>query len=343
MANSHLFATVKAYSKKGKLLSKNDLQTFAESRDLEELITRIRNTNYSQAMEGLDKTPNSEQIEYALQSHLADIHYSIAKTSDSKVLDAYFMKFIIRNLKLILKGRVLQKSQQEIESRVNLHAEELIRQRDVVVKALVAKDLEETVSSLSDTIFGKDVAKAAALYQENNNIQIFDTYFDKTIISHLATSLRNSADRDMTRLVGIDIDFYNLLSILRGKFWELDTTQIQDLIISQTSRVSKDLLGRMINSNSVKEAFDELSASSYKGIIPETENEIDAISAFERSMDLLAYKEASASFTRMFSLGTSIGITKLTNYEIRNISAIGFAVEHGIPTETTMAKIIVNE
>ena len=82
-------------------------------------------------------------IESALRSKLADIHYSIAKTSgNSGVLDAYYMKFIISNLKLILKGKVLGKSQEEIETHVNLHAEELIKQRDVVIKALVAKDFE---------------------------------------------------------------------------------------------------------------------------------------------------------------------------------------------------------
>ena len=74
-------------------------------------------------------------IESALRGHLADVHYSIAKTAgDSDILDAYYMKFIISNLKQILKGKVLGKSQEEIETHINLQAEELIKQRDIIVK-----------------------------------------------------------------------------------------------------------------------------------------------------------------------------------------------------------------
>lgn len=45
--SSKVFASVKTYSKKGRLLQKSDFQTLAESRDLDELITRIKNTIYN--------------------------------------------------------------------------------------------------------------------------------------------------------------------------------------------------------------------------------------------------------------------------------------------------------
>ena len=152
-----VFSAVKSYSKKGKLLPESEFQTLAESRDLDELMTRIKNTSYAEAVSDVSKPYTSEKIEMALRSHLADIHYSISKSGEgSKVLEAFYLKFIITNLKLILKGRVLGKTQEEIEPRLNLHAEELIKQRDIVLKALVAKDLEETVSSLNSTVFGED-------------------------------------------------------------------------------------------------------------------------------------------------------------------------------------------
>ena len=37
----------------------------------------------------------------------------------------------------------------------------------------------------------------------------------------------------------MDVDFYNLLSVIRGKFWGLDDSQIEDLIVSQTANYSK--------------------------------------------------------------------------------------------------------
>ena len=339
-----VFASVKSYSKRGSLLLKSDFQTLAESRDLDELITRIKNTIYSDTVSELTKPYSSEKIESAFRSHLADIHYSIAKTGGgSKVLEAYYFKFLVWNLKLILKGKVLGKSQEEIESHLNLHAEELIKQRDVILKALVAKDLEETVSSLNSTEFGDEIVKAVTLYNESKNIQVFDTYFDKILIKQLSAALRISGDKDLTKIVGLDIDFYNLLSILRGKFWGLDEQQIQDLIVSHTSSAPKDLLGRMIAAESVKDALNELTSTRYKELVPQTENEMDAISEFERAFEMEMYNGAKNTFTKMFSAATSAGITKLTSFEVRNLSSIAFAVEQNIPPETTMSKLIVED
>ena len=339
-----VFSAVKSYSKKGQLLPESEFQTLSESRDLDELMTRIKNTSYSEAVSKVSKPYTSDKIESALRSHLADIHYSISKSGEgSKVLEAFYLKFIITNLKLILKGRVLGKSQEEIEPKINLHAEELIKQRDVILKALVAIDLDETVSSLSNTIFGEDVDKAVALYNEKKNIQIFDTYFDKVLIKQLSKSIRISGDRDLARPVGINIDFYNLLSILRGKFWGLDEQQINELLASSTSGAPKDLLARMIAAASVKDALNELTSTPYKDLIPQAENDIDAISEFERAFEMAIYKGAKSSFTRMFSSATSVGITILTAFEVRNLSSIAFAVEQKISPEITMSKIIISE
>ena len=340
-ASKNVYASVKSYSKRGKLLKKEDFQTLAESRDLDELMTRIKNTVYADAVAEVEKPYTSQNIESALRSHLADIHYGISKTAGGGILDAYYLKFIISNLKQILKGKVLGKSQEEIETHINLHAEELIKQRDIVIKALVAKDLEETVANLNQTEFGEDIAKAAALYADKKSLQIFDTYFDKILMSRLVKALK-SGDIDASKLVSMDIDFYNILSVIRGKFWGLDEQQIQDLIIIQ-SPAAKELLLRMMSVGTIRDAFNELSNTKYRDLIPQYENELDSIAESERSFELAIYQSSLNSFTKMFSLATTVGITKLTAFEVRNLAAIGYAVEQKIPTETTMSKLILEK
>ena len=337
--SKNVYASVKSYSKRGKLLKKDDFQTLTESRDLDELMTRIKNTVYAEAVAEVEKPYTSHGIESALRSHLAEVHYGISKTAGGGILDAYYLRFIISNLKQILKGKVLGKSQEEIEIHINLHAEELIKQRDIVIKALVAKDLEETVANLSQTEFAEDIAKAAALYADKKTLQIFDTYFDKILMSRLVKALK-SGDIDASRLVGMDVDFYNILSVVRGKFWGLDEQQIQDLIIVQ-SPAAKDLLTRMMSAGTIRDAFNELSNTKYGDLIPQAENELDALAEFERSFELAIYQASLNSFTKMFSLATTVGITKLTAFEVRNLAAIAYAVEQKIPTETTMSKLIL--
>lgn len=340
----NVYACVKSYSQRGKLLKKADLQTLAESRDLEELMTRIKNTIYGDAISDVQKPYTSQSIESGLRGHLAGVHYSIAKTAeDSNILNAYYMKFIISNLKQILKGKVLGKSQEEIETHINLRAEELIKQRDVIIKALVSKDLEETVASLNSVQFGDEISKAASLYNETKNIQIFDIYFDKILYQQLGRALKNTRDREVIKLVGMDVDFYNLLSVIRGKFWGLDDSQIEDLIVSQTPSVPKELLQRMMAAATIRDAFAELSNTKYKNLIPDVENELDAVAQFERSFEMALYNSSARSFTKIFSFATIIGITKLTAFEVRNLAAIAYAVEQKIATDITMSKLIVKE
>ena len=340
----NVYASVKSYSQRGKLLKKEDFQTLAESRDLEELMTRIKNTIYGDAISDIQKPYTSQSIENGLRGHLAGVHYSIAKTAgDSDILDAYYMKFIISNLKQILKGKVLGKSQEEIETHINLRAEELIKQRDVIIKALVSKDLEETVASLNSVQFGEEISKAASLYNETKNIQVFDTYFDKILYQQLGRALKNTRDREVIKIVGMDVDFYNLLSVIRGKFWGLEDSQIEDLIVSQTASIPKDLLVRMISAATVRDAFGELTNTKYKSLIPELENELDAVAQFERAFEMALYNSSARSFTKMFSFATIIGITKLTGFEVRNLAAIAYAVEQKIDTDVTMSKLIIEE
>ena len=342
--SKNVYASVKSYGKRGKLLSRGQLRTLAESRDLDEFVTRIKNTVYAEAVANLPKQVTAQAIEGALRSHLADVHYSIARAAGgSDVLDAYYLKFIITNLKMVLKGKALGKSQEEIEPHINLHAEELIKKRDVVIRALVAKDLDEAVVSLNSIRMGEDVAKAATLYNEGQNLQIFDTYFDKILYSHLGRSRKNAGDGEAVNLVGMDIDFYNIQSILRGRFWGLNEAQIQDLIVTQTQSAPKELFVRMMAAASLRDAFGELSTTRYKELIPQTENELDALAEFERAFEIEIYKAANRSFNKMFSFATVIAITKLTAFEVRNLAAVAFAVEQGIAADTVMSRLIIKD
>ncbi|MDH3386058.1 MAG: V-type ATPase subunit, partial [Nitrosopumilus sp.] len=84
MGSKNVYASVKSYSKRGRLLKKADFQTLSESRDLDELMTRIKNTIYGESVSDVQKPFTSQKIENALRGHLADVHYSISKTSGDK-------------------------------------------------------------------------------------------------------------------------------------------------------------------------------------------------------------------------------------------------------------------
>jgi V/A-type H+/Na+-transporting ATPase subunit C len=338
-----IFGTVLSHGLKGRMLTKSELQTLAEARDMEELVTRMKNTVYLDAFVKLTKPYTAEKIEGALKEYLVNAHAKMVNiTGGSGILNAYFIKYITWDLKIVLKGKALGKSYEELLPKVNLRAEELVGRRDIIVKALVAKNLEEAVAAISGSEFGEDAAKAAAVYKEKGDLRIFDTYLDHVFYHDLGRAMTaESQSPDVKKVASTDIDSYNVLAVLRGKFWGLNTGDINDLIVSTTPKVTRDTLQKMINIEKISEAIGELSSTVYNGIIPQAAaNDIDAIMQLESSFEAIGLKRVIGSFRTMFSVGIMLGALKLMMIEVRNLSAIASGIEQNVPTETIASRLI---
>jgi len=338
-----IFGTVLSHGLKGRMLTKSELQTLAEARDMEELVTRMKNTVYLDAFAKLTKPYTAEKIEGALKEYLVNAHAKMVNiTGGSGILNAYFIKYITWDLKIVLKGKALGKSYEELLPKVNLRAEELVGRRDIIVKALVAKNLEEAIAAISASEFGEDAAKAAAVYKEKGDLRIFDTYLDHVFYHDLGRAMTaESQSPDVKKVASTDIDSYNVLAVLRGKFWGLNTGDINDLIVSTTPKVTRDTLQKMINIEKISEAIGELSSTVYNGIIPQAAaNDIDAIMQLESSFEAIGLKRVIGSFRTMFSVGIMLGALKLMMIEVRNLSAIASGIEQKVPTETIASRLI---
>jgi V/A-type H+-transporting ATPase subunit C len=340
---SKIFGTVLSHGLRGRMLTKGELQTLAESRDMEELVTRIKNTVYLDAFAKLSRPYNAEKIEGALREYLVNTHAKMVNvTGGAGILNAYFVKYITWNLKIVLKGKALGKSYEELLPKINLRAEELVGRRDIVIKALVAKNLEEAVAATAGTEFGEDAAKAATVYKDKGDMRIFDTYLDHVFYHDLGRAITSeSQSPDAKKIASTDVDSYNILSILRGKFWGLSPVAINELIISTTSKVPRDTLQKMINIEKISEAVGELANTVYKDIIPQAgANDIDLIMQLEAGFESLSLKRVVSSFRSMFSVGIMLAALKLVMLEVRNLSAIASGIEQKVPPETIVSRLI---
>ena len=338
-----IFGTVVSHGLKGRMLTKNELQMLCESRDMDELVTRMKNTVYLDALAKLTKPYTADKIENALKEYLVNTHAKMVNISGgAKILSSYFMKHITWNLKMILKGKALGKSYDELLPKINLRAEELVGRRDLVVKALVSKNLDEAISALAGSEFADDVTKAATIYKDKGDVRVFDVYLDHVFYHDLGRAMNTeSQSMEAKNIVSVDIDSYNVLAILRGKFWNLSPDEINQLIVTNTSKVTKDTLQKMINAEKIPEAIAELSTTVYKDIVPQNPtSDIDSIVHIEKGFEDIALKRALSAFRTMFSVGIVLAALKLIMVEVRNLSAIASGIEQKIPGETIVSKLI---
>jgi len=303
----------------------------------------LKNTVYLDALAKLTSPYSAEKVEGALREYLVNQHAKMVNISGgSGILNAYFVKYIIMNLKMVLKGKALGKTYEELLPKINLRAEELVGRRDLVVKALVAKDLEEAVGSLAGSEFGEDAAKAAAAYKEKGDVRLFDTFLDHAFHHALHRALVTEANApDVKKLVATDIDSYNVLAVLRGKFWGLSRQDITDLIVTTTPKVTREILTKMINTEKLAEAIGELNDTVYRDIVPQNiVNDIDAIMQLEAGFESVALKRVASSFRAVFTVAIMLSAIKLMMIEVRNLAAIAAGVEQKVPAETIMQRLI---
>ena len=56
------------------MLSRTEFQTLAESRDLQELVTRMKNTRYVDTLAKLGEPLTAEKVDNSLGEHLINVH-----------------------------------------------------------------------------------------------------------------------------------------------------------------------------------------------------------------------------------------------------------------------------
>jgi V/A-type H+-transporting ATPase subunit C len=256
---------------------------------------------------------------------------------------------------MIAKGKALGLGYEEIASKVNLYAEELIDRRNLIVRALSAPDLAGLVQALGKTEFSQEVSKAAELYREKGDLRIFDTYLDKAFYKLILNEYNRLTARtiylkrrpikeqgNVKPFISVDIDGYNILSILRAKIWDLTTPQTRELILDAAFNIPQKKLNSMIGAPNLNETLKRVAETPYDKLIPAGVSGEEAVRRLEFEFEIYSYKQAVKAFPWQISgLGVALALIKLKEVEVRNLSALAFGVERGLSTKEIMSKMIL--
>lgn len=349
--SSRVYVGTKAFALKGYLLDASTVQKFAESTSLDELVNRLRSTSYADALSGLAPPFNARRIELALRERLSEVHHSVAQGGKKYgLLQLYYLKDIAWDLKLTLKARALGRSYEETVEYLDMKAEELVGRRDLIVKVLSAKDVNEAVAMLSGTEFFSDVEKALGRYMSKGEIRFFDVYIDHSVLASIskeyslnskAYSARPPNANGVEEMVGLDIDGYNVLAVLRSKLWGLSESDIQELLVSPANRVQLPVLMGMAGADSVTEAV-KLLEPSYHFALQGAQNDEELIDMVEDGFANLAKETAALAFVwQGLGPGTMLALIKLMEQEVSNLAAIAIGVEAGIEPKKIISKLRV--
>ena len=316
---------------------------------MDELVNRLRSTPYVDALSGMSAPFNARRIELALHERLAVVHHSITQGAGRYgILEQYYLKNIAWDLKLALKARALGRSYETTLEYLDMKAEELVGRRDLIVKVLSARDVNEAVTMLSGTEFFADAEKALANYSSKGEIRFFDIYIDHAVLSGISKEYAlnprlyasKSADVNGVRdIVSLDVDAYNVLSILRAKLWGLTESDVQELIIIPARRIQIPTLTSMASADSVGEAV-KLIESAYRFTLQGAQNDEELIDLVEDGFANQLRQTATLAFVwQGLSPGTILALIKLLEFEVSNLAAIAIGVEAGMEPKKIISKL----
>lgn len=348
----NVYLGTRAAAIRGTLLGPNVIEKLADSQSVEELVNRLRGTSYSEALARLQSPFTARKLELAFRERLADAHFVLMNAgSKYELIQLYYFKNIAWDLKSALKSKALRKSYEESIEYLDMHSEELVGRRELIVKVLSAKDLQEAASLLSGTEFGEDIVKALAAFNNSGEIRFFDIYVDHAVLSNIAktyssdskmySSSRAADIGGVGDMVALDIDSYNILSVLRAKLWGLSEAETRRLIITPTYRALHSLILRMISTESVSEA-----AKLVEGLHGITQlasgNDEELIDTMEETFTLQTKRTASRAFVWQ-GLGptSALATVKLLEFEVRNLAAIAIGVEAHLPPKNVVSKLLL--
>ena len=347
--SSRTYVGTKAFALRGAILDAEAVTKLAESTSLEELVNRLRSTPYADHLSGLHPPFDARRIELALRERLAGVHHSITQGAGRYgIIQLYYLKNIAWDLKLSLKAKALNRTYEETVEYLDMKAEELVGRRDLLVKVLTAKDINEAVAMLSGSEFSADVEKALASFNSKGEIRFFDVFIDHAVLSTISKEyslnqgLYNSKSGNVNgvgELVALDIDAYNVLSVLRAKLWGLAESEVTDLIITPARRVSLATLNSMASADSVGEAA-KLIESAYRFQLEGAQGDEGLIDLVEDGFANKTKETSSLAFVwQGLGPGTILALIKLLEFEVSNLSAIAIGVEAGIDPRKIISKL----
>jgi V/A-type H+-transporting ATPase subunit C len=345
---SRTYVGTKAFAIKGTLLDPSTVTKLAEAASLDELVNRLRATPYSTALSGLSPPYSARKIELALRGRLATVHHTIMQGAGKyRIIELYYLRNIAWDLKLALKAKALNRTYEETVEYLDMTAEQLVGRRDLLAKVLTAKDVNEAVSMLSGTEFSVDAEKALAAYSTKGEVRFFDIYIEHAVLSAISREYSQNSKLYAYRtdangvkdIVAVDVDAYNVASVLRAKLWGLRDTEIQELIITPVGRVNTYTLKAMTAAESVTEGV-KLLESSYRFTMQGAPNDEALIDTLEEAFAKELRQTASLAFVwQGLSPGTILAVIRLMDVEVGNLAAIAIGVEAGMDPKQILAKL----
>lgn len=256
-----------------KLLSRTRIERMVDAKDIEEVLKILGETEYSNAISGVNKPQDYEKIlSFELKRIYKDM-YEIAK--DKIVLDLLALKYDYHNLKLLVKEKLLGKDFGELYIPIGIGDIQKVR---TDYQANNFRDMDER--------FKVALQEVEKDFETNEDSQRIDIILDKHYFNHI---YQLSLETEIPLFINYTrdlIDFTNLRTLIRVKKQQKDMKFLEEVVVSG-GNIGKDEIILSLNDSieAIVAKFRSYDISPNLKLGLESYQQTGRLSEFEKQMD----------------------------------------------------------
>lgn len=289
-----------------KLLQKDDFERLLKADDLKATLDTLKATDYEFDQEELLQT---KQFNEMLMAHLADVYREMYEVAPQpQLLDLFTLRYTYHNLKVLLKDLFLESNQETLL---------------IPIGSLSVDQLKTLVSSGKNDNAHPLMVEAVRLtkedFEERQLIEAVTVYMDTYYLRHLRAISDDLQNEDISAIVDILIDLYNLTTLVRSLNQGKPRSHLHALLSSSGTVSKQDLIDDSINGavSVLKKYYSSKVYGSKLEVVIE-DNKINTLK-LDKIMDELISEIVSEGIYQAFGPMPLLGYIYAKETEITNL------------------------
>lgn len=287
-------------------------------------------------------TLDARRIELCLKADLIEQYLMVIRSTRGAIRDVFeelLRRLEVKNLKALIRVQAAAARTGTTGSVQIYPVEEHFKRR--LSHLVNAKSMADLVAQV-ESPYREVLAPVFPEYEATQRLLVLENALDEALLGSIWAKLERLGRQDeelVRRIVGMEADLVNLLTLLRCKAEEIPVSTMRSYLLpfAYTLDFRADVLEEVVEAGTVAAAIRALPGSPYKDVLS------PVLPVYESERSLLRFEDA---LWRQFygtvrktlkgypiHIGTIIGFLYLKELEIRDLSTIAVGKENNLPVE----------
>lgn len=345
-ASDYSQIVVKAASERSRLIGRKQIENLAESRDLNEFVSRLKGSPYEPLLKNI-RHLSARKLQHVFREELARVCSKMVRFSPKETrffLEDYISYFEIENLKALLKMKHVRVPADVLVTRLHLLVEEIFGAKERFIQAAKAEDVKAAVETFKGTMYEPILSEGLARYEETGSTKFFDFSLDRAYHDKLLVSARlvPTKDREIAlQFAGLKVDMFNIITAVRSNILRYPSHQVYRAITHRFYKLNEKNIRDLVLSENLDSALNLIKQSFYGRFLVQHESVEDVIIDFERKIKSFSLKSLEKKrIINIFSVATPLDLIAKKEKETENLTVISSGIEFGWEPENLISALV---